>query len=397
MAHPTAHFLQLQEWGAFKGQFGWSSSIVAQDESGNRIEVTSKTPAPPIHSGAQLLYRSLIPAEVAAFAKAAGLKLAYIPKGPLVDWHNEAEVEQLLAHIEAECRAQGAGILKVEPELADTQSNRALLLKYGFQPSGQTVQPRSTMLLDISDDEAQILARMKSKWRYNIRLAERKDVTVRHATAADLPAFHKLMQTTGERNDFHVHESAYYEAAFQTFVPNFATFLIAEYEGEPLASVVIMAVGKNAWYPWGASSNRERNRMPNYALHWAAIRWAKAQGAELYDFWGIPDPIGEMGMAMEQATERGIPAADVPVDLQNLPNGELWGVYRLKQGFGGNVFRTVGAWDKPIRPLSFKLYQAGLTMRDKLPVVRQRIKQLLGNAPRQSVNGSTKDEVGSDT
>lgn len=373
-SHPAAHFLQLREWGLFKEQFGWTSSIITTGNTRHPIGIAGTEPD--IKSGTQILYRTFGPPQISSLATLAAFKLAYIPKGPLVDWQNSAEVEMLLSHVEADCRRRGAGILKIEPDLPDLPANRALLAKFGFRPSSQTVQPRSTILLDISDDEEQILARMKSKWRYNIRLAKRKGVTIRTITEADLPAFHALMQVTGQRNGFFVHEPAYYEAAYHTFVPEFATFLLAEYQGEPLAAVVIMALGNRAWYPWGASSNRERNRMPNYALHWAAIRWAKSRGATLYDLWGIPDSIGEMGMSMTQASEGGIPTADVPIDLNNLPQGELWGVYRLKQGFGGNVFRTVGAWDKPLRPLSFQLYQAGLKVRKELPALRRKLTML---------------------
>jgi len=115
--------------------------------------------------------------------------------------------------------------------------------------------------LNIGDDEDAILARMKSKWRYNIRLAARKDVQVRECTADDLAAFHELMQVTGSRDGFHVHSAEYFNTAFRLLVPEQAVYLLAEYNGEPLASIVVCLVGETAWYLWGASSNRERNRM----------------------------------------------------------------------------------------------------------------------------------------
>src|SRR5204863_7195419 len=127
-----------------------------------------------------------------------------------------------------------------------------------------TIQPLSTILLDITGPEAAILERMKSKWRYNIRLAERKGVTVREAGLADLPAFNQLMQTTGQRDQFAVHSAAYYAKAFELFVPQHAAFLLAEYEQQPLAALVVFVLGKTAWYLWGASSDCQRNRMPNH-------------------------------------------------------------------------------------------------------------------------------------
>ncbi|MEM7126571.1 MAG: peptidoglycan bridge formation glycyltransferase FemA/FemB family protein [Chloroflexota bacterium] len=351
--HPQHHFLQLQQWGHFKEYFGWQSSTVFTSDSEGAIR-----------SGSLVLYRPLIAQK--PFHQLPTMTIGYVPKGPLVDWHDGAAVQELLDALEKDGRQNGAGILKIEPELPDTEENRALLYEYGFHPSGQTVQPRSTIHLDISGTEEAIMGQMKSKWRYNIRLAQRKGVTVRQGSIDDLVAFNELMQTTGARNDFFVHEPAYYRTAFQLFSPDYAAFFFAEYEGQPLAAVAIFVVGQTAWYPWGASSNHERNRMPNYALHWSAMRWAKAQGATMYDFWGIPDPIGGLAMSMPTATEAGIPALTLPIDLQNLPSGELWGVYRLKQGFGGNVIRYVGAWDRPIHPLGYRLYQWALTLRQRL-------------------------------
>lgn len=350
--HPSAHFLQLREWGYFKERFGWKSSCVSI------LNGADSTVA-----GALVLYKPVI--DRSWLRKIPGLTVAYIPKGPLVEWRDSQVVRELLGKVEEDCRKHNAGILKIEPNLADTRENRALLAGYGFRPSPHTVQPQSTILLDIQDDEAAILARMKSKWRYNIRLAARKEVTVREGSLDDLPAFTELMQTTGARNHFAVHEPAYYRLAYELFVPQHAAFLYAEYKNRPLAAMTVFAVGESAWYPWGASGNLERNRMPNYALHWEAIRWAKERGATQYDLWGIPDPIGELAMSGSAAATRGTPAAELPIDLQKLPGSDLWGVYRLKQGFGGNVIRYVGAWDRPVQSLAYRFYSVGLTMRAK--------------------------------
>ncbi len=116
-------------------------------------------------------------------------------------------------------------VLKIEPDLPDTAANRALLTRYGFRPSPQTVQPRSTVILDIRGDEDDILARMKSKWRYNVRLAERKGVTVRAGSRDDLRHFQALMETTGERDAFDVHSMDYYRKAYDLFVPGQGVFL----------------------------------------------------------------------------------------------------------------------------------------------------------------------------
>ena len=341
-AQPQAHILQSSGWGALKSRFGWQAQRVALADQAGQLQ-----------AGAQLLFK-----------RQAGITLAYAPRGPLVDWSQPGLVRALLQALAQEVQQRGAAFLKIEPELPDTPANRALLASHGLRPSPQTVQPRSTIVLDIGGEEAAILARMKSKWRYNIRLAGRKGVTVREGRREDLAHFHRLTAETGQRDGFPVHAPAYYEAAYELLAPERAVFLFAEYEGEPLAAIVVAALGATAVYLWGASSNRQRNRMPNHALQWAGIRWARERGATRYDLWGIPDAIGQLSLGLQDPEAPGVPVEALPLRLDRLPRGELWGVYRFKQGFGGRVLRTVGAWDLPLRQPGYRLYRTGLTALD---------------------------------
>ncbi len=348
-AHPSAHLLQTSGWGHLKQEFGWREDGVALLDAQGKVR-----------AGSLLLLRG-----------AAGLTIAYTPKGPLTDWSDDALTTELLDQLVEKSRRRGAALLKIEPELPDTPANRALLYEHGFQPSRQTIQPRSTTMIDIAGSEETIMQTMKSKWRYNVRLAKRKEITVREATTDDLPAINELLQVTGTRDGFAVHSVAYYTMAYALLVPHHAVFLVAEYAGEPIAAIVVAAVGKMAWYLWGASSDRERKRMPNHALQWAGIQWARQRGATVYDFWGIPDDIGKIAMGISNGDGSGTAVDDLPIDLENIPQGELWGVYRFKQGFGGKVVRYVGAWDRPIKPLPYKLYTFGLDIRAKLKDMKE--------------------------
>jgi lipid II:glycine glycyltransferase (peptidoglycan interpeptide bridge formation enzyme) len=346
--HGGAHILQTAGWGALKSRFGWRATRVALGDGDGLPQ-----------AGAQLLFKRQL-----------GLTLGYVPRGPLVDWQDAAAVRTLLASLTAACRSAGAAVLKLEPELPDTPATRSLLASFGLRPSSQTVQPRSTIVFDLQGDDDALLARMKSKWRYNVRLAERKGVTVRPCSEADLPAFNALMADTATRDRFDVHDPAYYSAAFRLLAPH-AVFLLAEFEGQPLAAIVVCAVGARAWYLWGASSDRERNRMPNHALQWAGIRWARERGATLYDFWGIPDDLGALAQGLRNGDGSGTPVDLLPVELEALPHEGLWGVYRFKQGFGGLVTRTVGAWDLPVNPVGDAVYRAGLTARATQQTLRR--------------------------
>ncbi|HXF64890.1 MAG TPA: peptidoglycan bridge formation glycyltransferase FemA/FemB family protein [Caldilineaceae bacterium] len=340
-SHPNAHFLQTSAWAALKERFGWQARRVTIPDA--------KTGA--LQAGAMVLLR-----------RAAGLTVAYVPRGPVVEWGRPALVADTLAAVEEESRRAGAAVLRLEPELADTPQHRALLRQFGYVPSPQTVQPPSTIVLPLDGDEETVLGRMKSKWRYNIRLAERKGVTVRPLARDELPVFHELMAETGRRDGFALHTPDYYTAAYDLLTPEMGVFLLAGYQDQPLAAIVVLACGPVAWYVWGASSSRERQRMPNHALQWAGMRWARARGAVRYDLWGIPDAIGQVALGLNRGDGSGAPVEAIPVDLDALSGEELWGVYRFKQGFGGQVVRHVGAWDKPLHPVGYRLFQVGLAL-----------------------------------
>ena len=215
----------------------------------------------------------------------------------------------------------------------------ALYRRHGCVASPDTIQPPRTIVIDLRPGEDDILAAMKQKTRYNVRLAEKKGVTTRLGTAADLPAFLRLMHATGQRDGFGIHQPEYYRAALELFAPENAALLLAEYEGRALAGVMVFTCGDSAAYLYGASSDEERARMPAYAAQWAGMRWAKGRGCTTYDLWGVPD-------ADEATLEAGF------TDHQD----GLWPVYRFKRGFGGEVRRTVGAADRVYNGLLHRLY-----------------------------------------
>ncbi|MGA9533384.1 MAG: peptidoglycan bridge formation glycyltransferase FemA/FemB family protein [Anaerolineales bacterium] len=306
-SHPQAHILQTAAWGALKSNYGWSRHFVRSADG-----------------GAMILVRRF----------PFGLKLAYIPKGPIGKW--SAALVDLL---DAACHEIGAFALKAEPDAVDSEELATTLTDLGFHRSPQTIQPRRTLVIDISDKEDEILGRMHQKTRYNIRLSDRKDVEVRPWN--DLAAFGRMMHRTADRQDFGVHTTPYYQQAYDLFHPRGeCEIFVAEYQGDPLASLMVFGRGDRAWYLYGASTPKERNRMPTYALQWAAIRWAKSRGCNRYDLWGVPD-------ASEQELEE---------KFTDRHDG-LWGVYRFKRGFGGKLVRFAGAWDRVYQPAVYRAYR----------------------------------------
>ncbi|MBI1879457.1 MAG: peptidoglycan bridge formation glycyltransferase FemA/FemB family protein [Chloroflexi bacterium] len=327
------HFLQSWAWGELKSRFGWTAVRAQVDDA-----------------AAQILFRRL----------PLGLTLAYIPKGPLVDWADGDQGRALLVVIHAEARKRRAILLKVEPNVwsADCNPHSSVwspklalnssgiakaainfLTQAGFIPA-DTIQPRTSLVIDLSGDEAAILAAMKQKTRYNIRLAEKKGVIVRPGNAADVTVFHQLALVTAARDGFGVHSLDYYQAAYDLFAPDHCALLSAEFEGQPLAGLMAFSQGREAYYFYGASATRHRDLMAPYLLQWAAIRWAKNQGCACYDLWGIPDA----------------DLATLEAEFEQRHNG-LWGVYRFKRGFGGQWVQSVGGFDYIYNPLLYQLYK----------------------------------------
>jgi peptidoglycan pentaglycine glycine transferase (the first glycine) len=315
---PGGHVLQSWAWGELKARFGW------------RVQRLSAGAA-----AAQVLFRPL----------PAGLgTIAYVPKGPLADFDDESTVRDLLDTIRPVARQQRAACLKIEPNREEDPRLDEQLRALGFCRSPQTVQPQRTILVDLDAGPEAILGRMKQKTRYNLRLAERKGVAVRSGDKADLPAFYELMKCTSQRDGFAIHSRAYYETVHHFFVSRgYGRLLLAEYEGQLLAGLVVLAFGDTAIYMYGASSDEERQRMPTYLLQWEAMLWACEQGCRTYDLWGVPDE--------DEAT--------LEAGFTHRSDG-LWGVYRFKRGFGGRLLRTAGAWDLIYAPLHYRLYTAAV-------------------------------------
>jgi len=311
---PEANLLQTGAWGELKREFGWQVERVCQRGV-----------------GAQVLFRRL----------PGGFSMAYLPKGPVGP---VSEWSALWPEIHQVCRRKRALLLKVEPDLNEPPVLAEDQVFRGFARS-DTVQPRRTIVVSLAGSEDDWLEAMKQKTRYNIRLAERKEVQVRSST--DVDGFYRLMLETGQRDGFGIHSGSYYRRAYELFYPlGKCDLLVAEYAGRPLAGLMVFAHGRRAWYLFGASNDEERNRMPTYLLQFEAMRWAARQGCLEYDLVGAPDED-------EAVLER---------DFASRSDG-LWGVYRFKRGFGGRLVRSVGAWDFEYIPLAKRVYQWYVTRR----------------------------------
>jgi lipid II:glycine glycyltransferase (peptidoglycan interpeptide bridge formation enzyme) len=266
-----------------------------------------------------------------------GLGVLYVPKGPALDYSDAPLARAVLGELEAIAKRERAIFIKIDPDVtppfippAKRGGHRG-----GWRFSAEQVQFRNTVLLDLMPGEEELLAAMKPKTRYNIRLATKKGVSVRAGGIQDAETLYAMYAETARRDGFIIRPIEYYRDAWSSFMSaDLAQPFVAEVRGEPVAGLVLFRFGAKAWFMHGMSRDLHRDKMPNHLLQWETIRWLKAQGCTVYDLWGAPDELTE--------------------------SDPLWGVYRFKEGFGGKFTAHIGAWDFPASKLWYWVYSAAM-------------------------------------
>ena len=306
---PTGDLLQSFEWGELKRRSGGWQPIRLVVEGDSKI------------LGAVSILKRRIPR--------LNKCIFYAPRGPVCDLSDQQVLSALVDAVKSCARREGAILFKIDPPIQDTNV-APRLEELGFvrvaDPSGfGGVQPRCVMQLDLGPSMDELLANCKPKWRYNIRLAEKKGVRVRSdCTKDDLRVFYELLTETARRDRFLIRGYDYYGHLWDTLVePGYAKLFLAEYEGEAIAGALSFIFGDKCWYTYGASSSRHRNVMPNHLMQWRMIEWAKESGCVLYDFRGV-SPKGE-----------------------GEPGDHLSGLNRFKAGFGARFVEYIGEFDLP--------------------------------------------------
>lgn len=344
---PTHHLLQTFEWGQLKAKYGWEPNYLVWAEQSYKVYTADKLDElewldhSNIVAAAMVLKRS-IPIR----GLAARMSILYAPKGPLMDWSDENLRDKVLFSLESFAKQQGAIFLKLDPDVElgrgipggegevvnnGGQDVISVLNRRGWGFSSDQIQFRNTVMIDLLSSEEDMLACMKQKTRYNIRLAGRKGVTVRVGIMEDLPMLYEMYAETSFRDGFVIRDESYYRTVWESFMnQGMAEPLIAEVDGEPVAALMLFWFADHAYYIYGMSRTAHREKMPAYLLQWEAMRRAKAFGCTSYDLWGAPNIFDE--------------------------SDSMWGVFRFKQGLGGEVIRTLGAWDYTPNRLLYKLY-----------------------------------------
>ncbi len=392
-------FLQTPFWCNFKAKHGWTYRRFEVEytlpplneknedcDHNNSAPERSRRAESTVHSELAVLNRS--------FAKGA-FSIAYIPLFPKLPY--ECTPEELLdkafdvegdasvlagqeiitpetqtiefVHLLSELAAalkpelpKNTIAIRFDPDVIFSTPEDRDLFNYGMKTvayadriklkkNSVDIQPPDSTLVDLTGTEEEILEKMHSKWRYNIRLSERKGVTVKRYLGNDinlsekLDKFYELTKITNARDGNASHAKAYYldlikssaeEISKGRDVPVISLY-IAEHEGEEIASIMTLFSHDEAIYLYGASSNNKRNLMPNHLLQWTAMKDAKAYGSKYYDMYGMP-PEGKD------------------------ENHPMHGLYMFKANFGGKNIHRTGSWDVPLKPV-YRCYSTAEKLR----------------------------------
>lgn len=308
----NSFFLQAEEWAKFQECLGRKVWRIVLETGGNEI----------------FCFRYEMP---------LNKNYLYCPRLTL---GSKQEWQQALEKIKIIARQGRSVFLKIDPELIAEQTKEFSLEELGFIKSFKQIQPKSTLILDITQNEEELLGQMKPKTRYNIRLAQRKNLRIITGESLDdkekyFDRFWQLMRETAGRNGFHPHAKNYYQR--QLSLPFIKLFLI-EYRREITAGAMTVFFGRRATYLHGASSDNYKNLMAPYLLHWEIIKRAKQEEFKEYDFWGISG--GD--------------------DSQN------WsGITKFKKGFGGKEVHYIGAYDWVFNKTWYRIYKLGRKILNK--------------------------------
>jgi lipid II:glycine glycyltransferase (peptidoglycan interpeptide bridge formation enzyme) len=336
--------LQTWEWGLLKSKYGWKPDYYLKEDSSGKPE-----------AAALILSREQ---RLSKFGPS--IKILYVPHGPLLDWENPHIVQETFDHLKSYSKKQNAAYIKTDPQYilscgteTTSQKNevtastlREYLNQSGWLYSRQQIQFKNTFWIDLTHSEDELLTNMKQKTRYNIRLAEKKGVEVRQGTIDDFDVIYGMYAATSARDGFIIRPKEYYCYLWNTFMEaGMAIPLIAEIQGDPVGALFLFYFNRKSYYLYGMSRDVHRDKMPNYILQWEAIKLSKSLGCKIYDLWGAPDIFN--------------------------PSDRMWGVYKFKEGLGGNVIQTLGAYDFPTSKLAYTIIQEALP---KLQSLARRIR-----------------------
>ncbi|MFD5815579.1 lipid II:glycine glycyltransferase FemX [Streptomyces sp. NPDC127038] len=356
-SRPSASHMQVPSWGDVKPD--WRAESLGWFDADGRLQ------------GAGLVLLRPLP-KLRRY-------LAYLPEGPVIDWHAPDLADRWLRPMVAHLKSLGAFTVKMGPPvvarrwnadtvktaIADPAARRLgevtatscepgaaeiadRLRAMGWQrtePGGEdgfaAGQPRYVFQVPFAGRSLEEIHKgLNQQWRRNIKKAEKAGVEVVRGGYDDLPAFYELYAETAERDRFIPRPLPYFQRMWTSLTaedPDRMRLYLARHEGEVLAAATMLTVGTHVWYSYGASTGRKREVQPNNAIQWRMMADAHALGAAVYDFRGITDTLDE--------------------------SDHLVGLLRFKAGAGGEAAEYLGEWDFPINRVLHKALDVYMSRR----------------------------------
>lgn len=318
------HPLQSFEWGEFREKTGVNvirQGIIEKDKLVSGFQLTiHKIPNTPWNIG-------------------------YLPKGAL-------PTKELLSQLRIIGKKEKCVFIQLEPDVIyKTYSAQGELLdqnkhiakdwfkKVSLLPSAHPLFTKYTFVLDISQSEEELLKNMHSKWRYNIRVAQKHEVQVIEDNSdRAFKEYLRLTHATTMRQKFYAHTDNYHKLQWQTLPHTIqknglsSHLLVANYNNMPLVTWIVFVFKDTLYYPYGASSNDNREVMASNFMMWEAIRFGKSLELKKFDMWGALGPHPDT-------------------------KDPWFGFHRFKQGYGGNLIEFVGSYDFVIDPFLYQAYK----------------------------------------
>ena len=332
--HPRGEFTQSMHWQEVKNNWQWEA-VVSRDPAGNIVGAC----------GVLIQKMPLF-----------GTSFFYSPRGPVCDPKDKAVLADLKAGVDALAKTYNAHTFKIDPDIpADDTFFIRLMEDMGFRrfygPDGfETIQARFNYRLYLRGrTKEEIMAGFTQKTRYNIRVAQKHGVEIRVVGPEYLDAFMEIYRTTGARDGFNTRPKEYFARMMDALGVHCRLYM-GFYEGNPICGAITTNYAGKTCYVYGASDNAHRNVMPNYLIQWEMIQWAVDTGCTVYDFQGISG------------------------DLTNEKN-HMYGLYRFKRGFGGQVDELAGEFDYHYKPLVNRLVNLAIRANEILRTLKRKLKR----------------------
>ncbi|MEG0900021.1 MAG: peptidoglycan bridge formation glycyltransferase FemA/FemB family protein [Oscillospiraceae bacterium] len=331
--HENSEFMQSTMWHNVKNN--WNHEvIVSRDDAGKIV------------GGMSVLIQK-VPLFNTTFL--------YAPRGPVCDWSNKQILMDLKSGVDELAKKYNSYLFKIDPAVDVNDENfKETMTEMGFTlfagPDGfETIQARFNYKLYLNGrNEDEVFADLTQKTRYNIRVALKHNVEVKPVGKEYLDDFIKIMQVTGERDGFITRNKDYFERMMDSLGENVRLY-IGFYDGKAVSGAITTNFGGKCCYVYGASDNEHRNVMPNYLMQWEMIKWAIEKNCYVYDFQGVSGDL----------TDETRP---------------IYGLYRFKKGFNGQLDEYAGEFDYIYKPFMKKMVDLGVKVNKKLRKIKKSLK-----------------------